>query len=45
MTNRHEAVANPLSRREVPGAGLGLGGSALAVTIGPARSACRQQST
>jgi ABC-type nitrate/sulfonate/bicarbonate transport system substrate-binding protein len=33
MTNKNEAVANPLSRREVLGAGLRLGGSALAVTI------------
>ena len=33
MTNKNEAVVNPLSRREVLGAGLRLGGSALAVTI------------
>jgi len=33
MTNKNEAAANPLSRREVLGAGLRLGGSVLAVTI------------
>jgi ABC-type nitrate/sulfonate/bicarbonate transport system substrate-binding protein len=33
MTNKNEAVAHPLSRREVLGASLRLGGSALTVTI------------
>jgi ABC-type nitrate/sulfonate/bicarbonate transport system substrate-binding protein len=33
MTNKNEGVAHPLSRREVLGASLRLGGSALTVTI------------
>ena len=33
MTNKNEAVVHPLSRREVLGASLRLGGSALTVTI------------
>lgn len=33
MTNKNKAIGHPLSRREVLGAGLGLGGRAIAVTI------------